>query len=66
MAFMKLTAVTAKESVSVNREYRSDEHKRSVKNYDCRKNEITKHRLTPREIKETIHSWRKKKFLHAS
>ena len=47
---------------------RSDEHKRSVRNCDCDKNEIAKHcweadynfnresRLIPRKIKETIHS----------
>ena len=44
---MKLTVVTVKQSASVNLKWsskmHSDEHKRSVRNCNCDKNEIAKH-----------------------
>ena len=44
---MKLTVVTARQSISVNESKQSlksvsDEHKRSLRNCDCKKNEIGK------------------------
>ena len=58
---------------------RSDEHKRSVRNCNCDKNEIAKHyweadhqkkvidresRLIPRKIKETIHSLKNPNYIN--
>ena len=44
---MKLTVLTVKQSTSVNlngpQKSPSDEHKRSVRNFDCDKNQIAKH-----------------------
>ena len=37
---MKLTVVTGKQSTSVNLRSRSDEHKRSARDCDCKNNEI--------------------------
>ena len=46
---MKLTLVTAKQSTPVSK-LSSDKRKRSVRNCDCEKNEITKHCWEPNRL----------------